>query len=55
MSEFLPRHDITRVLQQHGQNFTRLLLQPDRESAPVEFTGLNIEFKGPDVDSGERG
>ena len=54
-SKFLPRHDITRVLRQHGQDFTRLFLQPDRESAPVEFTGLNIQFKGSDLDLSERG
>jgi hypothetical protein len=43
------------VLQQHRQDFTRLFLQPDRESAPVEFPGLNIQFKGSDVDMGGSG
>jgi len=53
--EFLPRHYIAWVLQQHRQDFTRLFLQPDRESAPVEFPGLNIQFKGSDVDMGGSG
>ena len=47
--QFLARHDLARMLQQHLEHLKGLLLQPDLEAALAQFACAQVNFKNPEA------
>jgi hypothetical protein len=43
--QFLPRHDLARMFEQHRQDLKRLLVKLDSAAVPVQLTGTQIGFE----------
>jgi hypothetical protein len=44
-AQFLARDQLSRLLQQHGENLERLALQPDPQAAFRQLAGAKIDFE----------
>jgi hypothetical protein len=49
-SQFFPRDDLARPLDQHHQNLKRLLLKPDLGSIATQFSGAEIGLEDSELD-----
>jgi len=52
--QFVPGDGLTRTLQQHGQDFDRLTLQPDLDSLFAQLPRPRVELEDPEAQSWRR-
>ena len=48
LSQLLPRDDVPRTLQHHGENLERLILKPDANAALSQLAGAKIHLERPE-------
>jgi hypothetical protein len=53
-AQLLPRDDLTRALEQDGQNLKGLLLQPNSRAALAQFSGAQVSFENPEANEARR-
>ena len=48
LPQLFTRHDFARTIEHHRENFERLILKPDADSALPQLARAQIDFEGPE-------